>query len=171
MRCLAAVAVSAFLVSCSNIETRQVGDGTTQRFAMSGSMPAKASNDWAAVLSADLLIGQRADGSGADFWWGVSLQERVDYIQSVTVYDVTTGPPVLLFEDREFSAPGGIWSGETVKRPLNRESLPWLFEPGDSERVLKFRLRNSIDVEKSLYQLVRYNAETNAARAQVASGE
>jgi hypothetical protein len=59
---------------------------------------------------------------------------------------------------------------ETVKRPLTSESFSWLCEADDSERVLKIRLRNSIDAEKSLYRLMRFDAEAKMALVQAAAG-
>ena len=91
-----ALALILVLAGCggNSVQTRQLGDGTNQAFDYEQGVPVRAANEWASIREASFLVGQKQDGTGADFWWEFSFSATLDDLQSVIVYDVTVAPPV-----------------------------------------------------------------------------
>jgi len=147
------------LAGCGTPGPRLVGDGTTQVFSYKGGVPMPAKNDWIEMTIAGTALS--TEGANADnipFWWNFAFKAQVADIKSVSIFDVTQSPPVLVLKEEGVSLADGSWMGSSATQKLSKATAPWLSEPGPTEHIFKIVLVNSAGDERTLYQPCLHSA-------------
>ena len=94
-------------------------------------MPLPATKDGVTIQVAAFMV----EEENLVFTFGFDSSVK---LEKVVVEDVSGTSAVVLVNDPSPTPKSGYWKGDAAPLPLNKTSIPWIWEKGDTTKVFRF---------------------------------